>query len=385
MLSNIHMQEIFVVFSCYLAMVGLVTLAISFANRNIPGIGQCGAGILLLAMAFLSIVIREYFPEDWVIFLTHAAFLFGVLAICQGLRVFRGRPPMSGPFLTIGTLASLSGCAYSLFVLEDTACRIASVSWWLAVIMFRGAVAMAGDVPPGDRPAYWGTALAVGVDALLLSFRTGFALMTDMGAEANPTNPVEIFVALGISLSTALAVLGIFVSINLRLRREIESLVMVDHLTNLSNRRHFEQCYSRAMLRASLRRQRLALVYMDLNGFKGINDRFGHEAGDEALRVVADRISGVVRRTDCLARLAGDEFALLLENVNSRDEVARLVRRIREVVNAEANLDGNRVMLSVSCGVAMFPEDVDDATHLLRKADASMYAEKRIRFPSRVG
>ncbi len=340
---------------------------------------------MLLAGAFVSLVLRDYFPEKWLIFLSHVVILVGALVVTEGLRAFRERPPYDRRLLLVAFAGSLGACGYSVFVLNSLSGRIVSVSPLIATLIFMSAATIGYGVPLEDRPAYWGTALAFGLDGLVMVVRFFEALFTNIEGNSDSTNPLEIINALSISLATALAVLGLFVSINLRLRREIETLVLFDPLTGLPNRRHFEQRYEAACQRAAHGARRIALIYMDLNGFKGINDWLGHEAGDEALRIVATRLSGVVRRTDCLVRLAGDEFALLIEDVKSRDEVARLARRIREIVQCDAILAGQRVSLSISCGFATFPEDVEDMSHLLRRADAAMYAEKRVPYAQRTG
>lgn len=379
MLSRINLQEIVVGSTLNFAMMGIGMLMIAYVHRSVPGIRQCGIGTLMVAAAFFSIALRDIVPEDGVLLLSHAMVLAGAVALCQGLRAFRGWRPLNYWAISLGAAASLAACARSLFVLDSLSGRVAAVSPFLSILMFTGAVTMAVGVPPKDRPAYWATALAFGIDGVVLVIRTVEALLVDLGKHYGEVGSLEVANVLTINIATAFGILGLFVSINLKLQRRIESLVLLDPLTGLPNRRHFERHYEEALGRTARAGRRLALVYMDLNDFKDINDRLGHEAGDEALRVVADRLSGVVRQSDCLVRLAGDEFVLLLEDVKSREEVVRLTRRLREAVQREAELAGERVSLSISCGFAIFPGDVDDVSHLMRRADAAMYAEKNAR------
>jgi diguanylate cyclase (GGDEF)-like protein len=145
----------------------------------------------------------------------------------------------------------------------------------------------------------------------------------------------------------------------------------------LPNRRFFEERLEESERRAVANAHRLALIFCDLDHFKKINDTFGHEDGDNALRLVASRMSEVVRDADCLARVGGDEFIVLLENAPPRDQVNALVQRLRQRVEGSVGPPGRAIPLQISCGVAMFPEDVASATDLIRLADGAMYLQKQ--------
>ena len=118
------------------------------------------------------------------------------------------------------------------------------------------------------------------------------------------------------------------------------------------------------------------MVYVDLNGFKEVNDTFGHAAGDEILREVARRLSANVRASDTVARLGGDEFTFLFESIPHRQTAEALVRSLREKFTEGMLVDGHEHVISISAGLAMYPEDGQEPEGLLRVADSAMYAEK---------
>lgn len=385
MLDDIRLLEVVYAFGLFLVMMILVSSTVVNANKTVRGGQECKIGTMLLASSVVLVIMREAYSNRWFVLLSHAVIASGTILFCRGVRAFRGRAQLSGLVVGLAAGVSLLACAYSTFVINSLTGRIAAVSPFLSVMLLDAAVTMAVRVAPEDRPVYWGTALAFGVNGLFMAIRSIEASVIDLGASYGASHPLEIANVLGVSVASAFSILGVFISMNLEARHRLEALALMDPLTTLPNRRHFDRRYEEALQRVHRRPSRLALVYMDLNGFKGINDRLGHKAGDEALRVVAARLSGAVRQSDCLVRLAGDEFALLLEDIRSRDEVVRLVNRIREEVEQEAFLGGESVPIAISCGFAVYPEDVDDVSLLMHQADQAMYADKRLLSMGRTG
>lgn len=155
----------------------------------------------------------------------------------------------------------------------------------------------------------------------------------------------------------------------------LAALARCDALTQLSNRRHFEEVLAAAHARALRNRETLALMYIDLDGFKAINDTLGHAAGDAVLVEVARRLKAAVRTTDTLGRLGGDEFVVLAESAGSLQDVRELGARIVEVLRAPHDLAGQQVIATPSVGVAIFDETEAPAA-LCGRADAAMYVAK---------
>ena len=164
---------------------------------------------------------------------------------------------------------------------------------------------------------------------------------------------------------------------NLQLQRRTEKLALYDTLTNLPNRRFFEERLEQAERRAFATGARIALIYCDLDDFKGINDALGHEGGDQALRIVAEKLRGFAAADICLARIGGDEFVLLIENAPVREFVGAMIEQLRRGVEGEIQFGDNRARMRISCGLAIYPEDVDSASDLIRLADAGMYMMKQ--------
>ena len=148
-----------------------------------------------------------------------------------------------------------------------------------------------------------------------------------------------------------------------------------DTLTGLPNRALFSDRLEHALHMAARDRTTLAVFQIDLDRFKQINDRFGHEAGDDVLKAVAQRISGVLRVSDTVARLGGDEFAVILPH---SDEAGALqaASKVRSAVNPPIDVCGTTVSVDASIGISLYPEHTTDSTTLMRYADQSMYAAK---------
>jgi diguanylate cyclase (GGDEF)-like protein len=150
-----------------------------------------------------------------------------------------------------------------------------------------------------------------------------------------------------------------------------------DPLTGIANRKAFDEAVGAQLSRARIDAQPGALLMLDLDGFKGINDRFGHAAGDTILRAVASRLEAAARATDVVARLGGDEFAILCPLLHGKDDVDQLCERlVTHVLDLPRdNIPGCR--LGISIGVALYPEDGYNPAHLQLLADRAMYAAKR--------
>ncbi|MFP5322841.1 MAG: putative bifunctional diguanylate cyclase/phosphodiesterase [Acidimicrobiia bacterium] len=150
-----------------------------------------------------------------------------------------------------------------------------------------------------------------------------------------------------------------------------------DPLTHLPNRAVFFECLAEATGRArAADAGRLAVLFMDLDGFKHINDTLGHHVGDELLRAVAGRLRGAVRRDDVVARLGGDEFAVLVEGIDGAGAAERLAAHLCDALAAPFSIRGRMVSVRSSIGIAMGPHPSDDPQLLLRDADVAMYRAK---------
>ena len=162
-----------------------------------------------------------------------------------------------------------------------------------------------------------------------------------------------------------------------RIERELEFLASHDPLTGLPNRHGLQQALQAATEHATRAGDGLALLYLDLDGFKAANDRGGHEAGDRLLREVASRLKGGLREQDFVARLGGDEFVVLVSGCRDRAAAYAIAEHLRAQLRDPYQMPDGPIRLGVSVGVACFPEDGRDPEALLAHADRAMYAAKR--------
>jgi diguanylate cyclase (GGDEF)-like protein/PAS domain S-box-containing protein len=149
-----------------------------------------------------------------------------------------------------------------------------------------------------------------------------------------------------------------------------------DSLTGLPNRAFMDELLARALRQARRDGTSVAVVFMDLDRFKSINDVLGHDSGDELLRVVAERLRSVLRDTDTVARIGGDEFVLLLPQMEADATLERTLQRMQDALRPPLMLKGRPTRVSCSMGVSVFPRDSDDLHTLLRQADMAMYMAK---------
>lgn len=157
----------------------------------------------------------------------------------------------------------------------------------------------------------------------------------------------------------------------------LESLALQDPLTGLANRRLLAERMSMALGHARRSRSTMAVVYLDLDGFKQINNSLGHAAGDALLQMVAARLVATVREEDTVARLGGDEFIIALWHLGSTDSAAEMVSRVIESVSKPYDIDGHIASITTSAGVAIYPVDGEDADTLMKCADMALYEAKR--------
>ncbi len=238
-----------------------------------------------------------------------------------------------------------------------------------------------------ERRSTWGQVSAASEQRVLVVpvvFEdTTFALMELAAAEATDTDP---------SAASALDILERQLGATVRRKQaeqQMRQLAFVDPLTGLPNRQRMLELVDRALRRAHSDPQPLALLFIDLDGFKQVNDGYGHASGDRFLMEVAARIERVIRpgdqfgrgrdkpRLGDVSRFGGDEFVVLLQDAATREEMGAIASRLIAAVREPLRLAAGSVSPDASVGIATFPEDGSDASTLIRRADAAMYAAKR--------
>jgi diguanylate cyclase (GGDEF)-like protein len=169
--------------------------------------------------------------------------------------------------------------------------------------------------------------------------------------------------------------------------KHTEKQAFLDKLTGLPNRRELEYSLEKIVDKAEKKNLFLAVLFLDLDGFKSVNDTYGHEVGDKLLVEVSKRLSNSVRETDIVSRLGGDEFVIVLKETHSKDSVAKVAQNIINVVNDHFIIDNQKILVGTSIGISLCPDHGKTHTELLKKADNAMYLVKssgknRYRFAS---
>jgi diguanylate cyclase (GGDEF)-like protein/PAS domain S-box-containing protein len=178
-------------------------------------------------------------------------------------------------------------------------------------------------------------------------------------------------------LQHAMVLIALDLSAERHLRAQLHSQAVTDALTGLLNRHGFQQALGRALARIERNGERLAVLYLDMDGFKRVNDSIGHDAGDQLLREVGARLKDSLRPYDSLARIGADEFVALLENLAHPEDAARVAEKLIEQVSVRYRLDDMGFTLGACAGIACFPECGQTVEGLMRAADMAMHEAKR--------
>lgn len=178
---------------------------------------------------------------------------------------------------------------------------------------------------------------------------------------------------------STIGVIGYSVDITLakQAQRQLEHLASHDPLTQIPNRYLFNDRIHHAINRAARGKYQFAVLFIDLDGFKAVNDALGHDAGDTVLQAIAARLELTLRKSDTVARFGGDEFAILLEHVSSLEVVGMLARNLINTINEPVDFQGQRLHVGASIGIALYPRDGSNCQQLLKHADMAMYNAKQ--------
>jgi diguanylate cyclase (GGDEF)-like protein/PAS domain S-box-containing protein len=167
------------------------------------------------------------------------------------------------------------------------------------------------------------------------------------------------------------------ISVRKTAEQKIEQLAHFDELTNLPNRNLFYDRLDQAVARAKRYQQKFAILFMDLDGFKQVNDEFGHHVGDSLLGMVAERLTRSARDMDTVARVGGDEFVFILNNIEYADNVFLVANKILDSLSRPFVFKGKSCSIGCSIGISIFPDDTEDTETLVKMADDAMYIAKK--------
>jgi diguanylate cyclase (GGDEF)-like protein/PAS domain S-box-containing protein len=161
-----------------------------------------------------------------------------------------------------------------------------------------------------------------------------------------------------------------------KLEEEIRHMANHDALTGLPNRRLFMELIRFGLEEAYRNRKKMGFLFLDLDRFKGVNDSLGHEAGDELLKTVAERLKSALRKADAVARIGGDEFSILLAGIAGPEDITEIVRKILVALREKCVIAGREFHITTSMGISIYPDDSDDIATLFRYADIALYRAK---------
>ena len=243
-----------------------------------------------------------------------------------------------------------------------------------------------GYVFGGTRWGNWMLASTLLVMAVFGALHfSGYPFGQNIGPNTIDTSRMLITL-LNLSVVAAMALVYERTTANLQRERDAEHqryirLAKIDPLTGLENRRNFDAEVRRHIdaTAAGGRQPRFALCFIDLDGFKAVNDAHGHNVGDEVLRVVSDRLRSASRAIDVVGRHGGDEFMVMLDAMSDRDMLDTMARRLIDSIEQPISTSAGLIEISASIGFAQFPEDAQDLEALKKAADLAMYEAKRSR------
>lgn len=215
-----------------------------------------------------------------------------------------------------------------------------------------------------DSPSWLGVPLATqnGIIGVLL-------VMSSAGCEGYTESHKELLQFVSAQVAAAIE--------RQKLHARLQYLAQHDALTRLPNREFLYERLNSALARAKREQAYLAVLYVDLDDFKRVNDSYGHAVGDALLQQVALRLKACVRESDTVARMSGDEFVLVLENIKHPEHGLIVAQKVRQHLSQPIQLDGHVLNIMSSIGIAVYPEHGDDSQQLLHHADTAMYSIKK--------
>ncbi len=243
----------------------------------------------------------------------------------------------------------------------DSALR-RQLAWAAPAGVVLATLAIAGGAALRDRPTVFGALALVTTVALVRLLLRGFATRMLVHLDAAVAERETLVAELDASRTT---------------REKLRNLAYHDELTGLPNRMLLYDRLGLAITQSFRQRSHLALLFLDLDDFKAVNDAFGHSSGDRVLTEVATRVRGSVRTGDTVARFGGDEFVVLLNDVTGAEDARCVAAKVLEAVGAPFGLGDHEVSITASLGVSVYPIDGTSPDELLKSADAAMYRQKQ--------
>jgi len=370
---TIHYQTLGLAVGVVAVFSAIIMIMMWAVNQKEKGPGVWALAAALGAVTFFSLW-TEPFIGTYAIAVNGVFSVISVALILEGILRFRGggdpikRRRAFVPLVAVLAVASFVSrdAIAPRFLFLDTAHLIfACVS---AYVLVRGARGF-------ERVVNGGTSLFFLMIAGVLAWRWCLAASGALGEDyrSHPIMAIVFFAALVYMLGWTC---GMVIAVNLRVRQQLDRLIREDSLTGLSNRTVLHESFEHEVSRHARFGTGFGLAVIDVNGFKPLNDTYGHVFGDHVLQAFAGRLRQGLRDTDQGFRTGGDEFLVLFSDASSARDVSVAVDRLGDILNGIVETDQKRVRMAVSIGGAFYPDDGTTLDSLAHAADMAMYAKK---------
>lgn len=372
---TLDLATLFFVTVFMLGLGGVLLLFAWLQNRSTAALAWWGTAFLLFAPATALFGLRGQLPEFWSIVVCNAVYSLAYGLLWTGARVFEGRrPALFG--MAAGAAVWLAASQFSFFM-QSLPLRIVVAS----TIVLSYCLLFVWELWRGRREGLmsrWPVMAMVGLHGLFFLARVPAVTSLPFPIGANPPHSLAALVMVFGPLFYAFALVFLLMALT-KERAELyqRRAANIDSLTGIANRRGFTELAGRVIARSDTDKAPLALLLFDLDNFKGVNDRFGHRAGDRVLVLFANTMQQTLRPLDLVGRLGGEEFVALLPGVTP-DTTMDIAERIRDSFAAAAReVDGHRVSATVSIGTASATQAGYDFDTLYAVADAALYRAKQ--------
>ena len=355
-----------------------VAISIWHTNRAQQGPLFWMLAITLSLLTYAAVPVLQWLgaPPGVAVAMNNTSSLTGMLLLLEGNLRFTGR--VSPPRLRWGAAAVLIFMAISIANRDDAARRFLFHDPIATLLLLANAVTLLRRPPASERLVRIVASAFPLLMASMFVARWGVAFNAPPGADLSRHPIVMPLMLAGIVFTlgwTYFASLFCYIRSQAQLARQARE----DSLTGLANRRYFDEAVMREIARERRTGAGFALVTLDLDHFKQINDQLGHAAGDRLLIEVSHRLDGFIRQTDLAARMGGDEFAVLLVNIDSAPVLESVIARLRVAMTAPIDLADEQTPLAISMGAALWSQANNDQALLFRLADEAMYRDKASR------
>jgi diguanylate cyclase (GGDEF)-like protein len=359
----------------------LMALSLRYVLRDYPAMlgpsmREWMLGVFVQAVSWLLVALRGAVPDFLSVVIANALLSVGYALLVDATRRFVDMRPGDR---VLYALVIASVCVQVFFTYEapSTRVRILIGSSLFAALLPLAWLPLLRAYRQSRRRSYLLTAAAFATLFGIMLLRVGYEFFNVDGLQnAFLSTPMQAFVFASLAFFPAVATLGFLLMCSSRLYQELERQATVDSLTGINNRRTLGELASRAIAAAHRHRRGLAVLLIDADHFKRVNDAHGHAIGDEALQLISTTLQCALRAGDLLGRLGGEEFVVILPEADESAACASAERLRQAVEQTEFSAAQRAVPLCISVGVAMF-ESGDDFASLLRRADQAMYAAKR--------